>query len=152
MIRLNILYWFHILFSNLYNFSEKKKKIYILLSIFICIIIKENLKKKLLYTLLICNLYLYIILLLNDFSLMISNNLKLSLIKVKLKYQWIYRWSLKKIDRFKSDFCSIFSLRNTKVTELIYKHVVYKPRDVNCKINRDKNKLNNNKIKFKTYP
>lgn len=151
MIRLNILYWFHILFSNLYNFSEKKNIHSPILDIYMYHN-QRKFKKKLLYTLLICNLYLYIILLLNDFSLMISNNLKLSLIKVKLKYQWIYRWSLKKIDRFKSDFCSIFSLRNTKVTELIYKHVVYKPRDVNCKINRDKNKLNNNKIKFKTYP
>lgn len=151
MIRLNILYWFHILFSNLYNFSEKKKNIHSPIDIYMYHN-QRKFKKKLLYILLICNLYLYIIFLLNDFSLMISNNLKLSLIKVKLKYQWIYRWSLKKIDRFKSDFCSIFSLRNTKVIELIYKHVVYKPRDVNYKINRDMNKLNNNKIKFKTYP
>lgn len=54
---------------------------------------------------------------------MISNNLKLLLIKVKLKYQWIYGWSLKKIDRFRSDFCSIFFVRNTKVIKLIQKHV-----------------------------
>lgn len=54
MIRLNILYSFHILFSNLYNFPEKKK--YTDSPIDIYITIKEmKILKKVLYSLEMCN-------------------------------------------------------------------------------------------------